>query len=90
MAKWWEELPDLLQPHDQCNGTGLINGQPDLDCAGTGEIPVLKHSHTQTEFFVKYALSRIFAIESKLDTLDSQLNNLDTHLDVIEDKIDAL
>ena len=90
MAKWWEELPDILQPHDKCSGTGLIMGQSDPDCGGTGEVPVLAHAHTQAEFFIKYVLYKLLKVESTLDIQDTKLDTLETQLDIIESKIDQL
>ena len=90
MAKWWDGLPNITQPHDQCNGTGQIMGQDDPDCGGTGEVPVLAHAHAQAEFYTKYTLVELSKLDTKLDALDVKLDTLDTRLDSIESKIDQL
>ncbi len=87
---WYDNLPTIEKPHDACNGTGLIEGQPDPLCGGTGTVPLWSGQPDQTEFVVKYALVQVLDALTKLDALDTKMDTLDTHMDVIEDKIDQL
>ena len=87
---WWDNLPVIKKPHDACNGTGLIDGQPDPDCGGTGEIELKSDSHDQAQFPIKYVLIQVIDALAKLDAQDTKLDTLETHLDTIEAKIDQL
>ncbi len=84
---WWDTIQKL---HDACEGTGLINGQPDPDCGGTGIVDLKSDSHDQSQFLIKYVLVQIMDVLAKMDAIDVKLDALDIKLDVIEGKIDQL
>ena len=78
------------KPHDLCNGTGYIGGEPDPICDATGMVPVGSGPHDQNKWNIRYIVEQIDIVQTKLDALDVKMDTLDTHLGVIEAKIDAL
>lgn len=87
---WYDDLPAIQKPHDFCDGTGLIDGQPDPACNGTGLEDLWRGQPDQTEWYVKYAVAQLIDVLDKLDALDTKMDTLDNHLDTIENKIDQL
>lgn len=66
----------MAKPCEHCDGTGEIEGQTCPYCLGSAEQPLESHAHDQTEFTVKYALTKIVDLEDKVNDVIDKLNDI--------------